>query len=875
MKLSVVVPVHNGGPDLRVCLQALARSLRKPDEVIVVDDGSTDGATECAAEFSARVIHLSGPPSGPALARNHGAKKARGDILLFVDADVQVHEDTLGRFEQLFRDEPDVAAAFGSYDDNPPVKSNVSKFKNLFHHYVHQHGAREAETFWAGCGAVRREAFLAIGGFAETYGRPSIEDIELGARLREAGHRIVLRPEILCTHLKRWTLKSLLHTDIFVRAIPWTRLILRQGRLPVGLNTDHKSRWSAVLAWLGALAVLMCLVSGWQGCFRCLAWSAGGGSLCCLLLLALNAHLYRFFFQHGNTLFGIAATSLHILYLLYSSLIFAAVLGLGCFRRTRGKQHEGSRNLALDGDVPVAPRKILVGLVLSLVLFAIYVGDGDPLPGKDATPNTHVAITLLSKGRLSYTAEEQPSFFSWKLLRDGKAKEALFHSWDDRLDGESIREVWRRGDLRDPVPQYYLSRTTKPGVFVNSYGVVTGLTALPLVAAVYPFVKDLDQPKRTSLLWLLGKLTASLAVAGSAFFLFLVAADHMRRSTAILLTLVYGLGTCVWSQSSQTLWQHAPGEFFLALGTFCLFRRRRGYAPYLAGFAYGLAFMCRPTNSVAVLAGFLLFLLTDWRGALRYLAGGLPIAVLFFAYNLHYFGKLVAFGQVTALAERVGATNDMVLWKHSILDGLAGVLFSPSRGLFVYSPIVVVSVWAGFRIWKDKRWLPLRAMAFATVGIWLVVARWSGWWGGWCYGYRLLVDTALLLAFLAIPVVEEIRKRRSLAILVAVLAVWSIGVQFLGAWAYDVNSWNNRDGYVVKGSGLTDPPCFLTQGEAEGFCRQHACSYRLINMNVDHGWFHGRLWNIRDSQILYYLRNFEKSQLLKPLYLKQFLDQDG
>jgi hypothetical protein len=139
----------------------------------------------------------------------------------------------------------------------------------------------------------------------------------------------------------------------------------------------------------------------------------------------------------------------------------------------------------------------------------------------------------------------------------------------------------------------------------------------------------------------------------------------------------------------------------------------------------------------------------------------------------------------------------------------------------------------------------------------------------------LLVDTALLLAFLAIPVAEKIRKRRSLAILVTVLALWSVGVQFLGARAYDVNSWNNRDGYVVKNPGPTDPHYFVTQGEVESFCRQHACSYQPVNMNVDKGRFNNRLWNIRDSQILYYLWNFEKSQLFKPLYLKQFLDQDG
>ena len=872
MKLSVVIPVYNGGTDLRLCLQALGQSSRKPDEVIVVDDGSTDSAPECAAELSAKVIHLKGP-RGPAVARNRGARKASGEVLVFVDADVMVQQDTLERFERLLSERPEVVAAFGSYDDQPPAKGNVSRYKNLLHHYVHQQGGGDAETFWAGCGAVRREAFLAVDGFAETYARPSIEDIELGARLREAGHRILLRPEIQCTHLKRWTLASLLRTDIFARALPWSRLIARQGRLPSGLNTDRKSRWSAVLAWLAALSALTCLTSVGLGCLACSAATAGMGAVAGLALVALNYPLYRFFFGHGGLVFGTTAAGLHVLYLLYSSLVFGCVLGAAKVRGREERAHVASAEPSARNDVPIAPRKALVATMLSFSLFALYIGNGEPLPGNDATPNTHLAVTLLSKGALSYTPEDQPFFFRWTLLRSDGPRQVRVRSWEDRLDGQPARELRKQGRLRDPIAPYYLSRTTQPGVYVTSYGAATGLSALPFVAAVYPFVPDL--PTRTSLLWLLSKLAASCAVAGSAFFLFLVAADHVRRSTAIAITLLYGLGTCVWSQSSQALWQHAPGEFFLGLGTFCLFRRRHGYAPYLAGLAYGLAFLCRPTNSVAVMGGMLLFLLTDRRSLLRYLAGGLPTAILFFAYNLHYFGKPIAFGQVTALVERFGQTDVSVVWRTSILTGLAGALFSPSRGLFIFSPIAVVSVWAGFRIWKDRRWVPLRALAFATLALWLVVARWSGWVGGWCYGYRLVVDSAIFLAFLAIPVAEEIRKRRVLLVAVALLAVWSVGVQALGAWVYDVRGWNSRSGYQADIAGLSPSPYFVTQEEAEAFCRKHGCGYRPVDMDVDRRRFRARIWTVRDSQILYYLGNIKKSRNLRHVYVRQFLSSEG
>jgi glycosyltransferase involved in cell wall biosynthesis len=156
MRISVIVPVHNGGENLRRCLQGVAAATRPPDETIVVDDGSTDGSAADAAALSARVVTTAAGPRGPAYARNRGAEAATGDVLVFVDADVVVHRDALARLETVLAGEPDVAALFGSYDDEPRARSAVSLYKNLLHHYVHQHGEREAGTFWAGCGAVRR-----------------------------------------------------------------------------------------------------------------------------------------------------------------------------------------------------------------------------------------------------------------------------------------------------------------------------------------------------------------------------------------------------------------------------------------------------------------------------------------------------------------------------------------------------------------------------------------------------------------------------------------------------------------------------------------------------------------------------------------------
>ena len=329
MRISVVIPVHNGGDGLRRCLEALAASSRPPDEIIVVDDGSTDGSGELARQQGARVIRLDDQPHGPAFARNRGAEIAQGDVIVFIDADVAVHPGTLARMATCLTEEPDIAALFGSYDAEPPARGLVTRYKNLLHHYVHQHSQREASTFWSGCGAIRREVFSDVGGFDESFACASVEDIELGGRLRRGGRRVWLCPDVQVTHLKRWTFASLVRTDIFDRAIPWTRLILRQSHLPADLNLDVSSRLSAAIAW--ATVAFLVLGFWWP-------WMGVGAALALAIVGTLNAGLYRFFVRQGGLGFALGAAALHLLYLLYSSLTFALIALLQWLKRATPQQ---------------------------------------------------------------------------------------------------------------------------------------------------------------------------------------------------------------------------------------------------------------------------------------------------------------------------------------------------------------------------------------------------------------------------------------------------------------------------------------------------------------------------------------------------------
>lgn len=322
MRLAVIVPVHDGGEDIFLCLAALIGAEQSPHDILVIDDASSDGAARTAARtHGTRHVSLVGGPHGPARARNEGARIAAdegADAFVFIDADVIVHEAAIARFRELLATSPDTAAAFGSYDDSPPAPGCVSQYKNLLHHRMHQTGASEACTFWSGCGCVRRDAFLATGGFDERFGRASIEDVDLGLRLTDAGYRVRLCPEILCSHRKAWSLSGWLRTDIFLRALPWSRLLVarRQG-IPDSLNLGRRERVSAGLALVVALSALALPLAPAPAAIALIVALSG--------FVLLQRDLLGFFARRRGLAFAAAATLMHLCYFVCSSVVFAGV----------------------------------------------------------------------------------------------------------------------------------------------------------------------------------------------------------------------------------------------------------------------------------------------------------------------------------------------------------------------------------------------------------------------------------------------------------------------------------------------------------------------------------------------------------------------
>ena len=311
---SIIIPVYMGGDAFPVCLQSVFESNFNDWELIVVDDGSTDNSTEVASQWGAKVLTVPSR-SGPAVARNLGASQANGRYLFFTDSDCQLHPDTLQQAADILHADPQIDALIGSYDAAPAANNFLSQYKNLFHHYIHQTSQPEAKTFWTGCGAVKREIFLQLGGFdAARYPRPSVEDIEFGYRLRQQGGKIRLVHTVQVKHLKQWRWYTLVHSDIFDRALPWSQLLREYQILTADLNLQWSHRLSAFLVLLlvgNAAAVLFYPPLG----LFAVIWI--------ISLLVLNRNLYGFFCQQHGLFFAMGTIPWHWLYYFYSTAAFA------------------------------------------------------------------------------------------------------------------------------------------------------------------------------------------------------------------------------------------------------------------------------------------------------------------------------------------------------------------------------------------------------------------------------------------------------------------------------------------------------------------------------------------------------------------------
>ncbi len=337
-----------------------------------------------------------------------------------------------------------------------------------------------------------------------------------------------------------------------------------------------------------------------------------------------------------------------------------------------------------------------------IVSLAVFLSNGRPHPEVDCVAAPFVAWSLAKHG--TFDLSRYPQL--------------------DNLVGIHIQETPSGGRASMRVPG-------------------SALFALPVVA---PLALFRQEPPDSEAMLQLGKIAAALAVAGAAALIFLTC-RRLAPEAAWPVTVLFALGTCLFSVAAQALWMHGPAVFCLALALYLLTREDADSTlpSFLAGLALGMAVLCRPTTAFFAAASFVTLLARRrWASAAWLALGGLGPAALMLWYNSYHFGSPLLGGYAKDDWQTVPP-----LWV-----GLGGLLVAPSRGLFVYTPallLLIPGVWLLCR--SGQTWSPARPVLWAwlaaSAATVLVYARWHDWRGGWCYGPRFLCETMPALCLVA------------------------------------------------------------------------------------------------------------------------------
>ncbi len=331
--------------------------------------------------------------------------------------------------------------------------------------------------------------------------------------------------------------------------------------------------------------------------------------------------------------------------------------------------------------------------------------------------------------------------------------------------GFDFREFVKPGEA---LPYWYQNRK---GRVISIYPILPGLFNVPVFSAAKIVGADLfAQRVRLSM------ISASLTSALSVLFLFL-ALDRLaaRRSTAVLLAAAYAFGTCVWSVTSRGMFQHGPSLLLQSIALWLLTRGDRASVAW-SGLFLGLAVVNRPTNLLVALP---LAAVVVWRhreSLLLFCAlAAVPLA-LRSAYAWAYWGSPFSMAQADPFP---GVSN----FGGNAAIGLAGLLFSPARGLFVYSPIFLFVAFAVRPAIRTMRERPIFiALLVGATALLLVTSKWTIWWGGHSFGYRLLIEMLPALTILLILAWESrILEHPGPKMAFLACLTWSIFIHAFGA----------------------------------------------------------------------------------------------
>jgi hypothetical protein len=276
------------------------------------------------------------------------------------------------------------------------------------------------------------------------------------------------------------------------------------------------------------------------------------------------------------------------------------------------------------------------------------------------------------------------------------------------------------------------------------------------------------------------------AAAGVVFY-WVILSQFQSQAIALASTAIFSFCTSIWSTATRALWQHGPLVLMLVIAMLLLVRaRKRPELIQYVALPLAMAYLIRPTAivSITVLSTYVLLFYRAW--LVRYMCWAMLVAIPWIAYNFTIYHRPVppyyhreAFSVFTRFVE-----------------GLLGNLFSPSRGLFVFSPVLLFALSGFVLALRDREQRPLNlAYGAIIVGNTIIIGAASRWWGGHSFGPRFMTDIIPFLVYFTafnFRLPETIRPRTQIAVsaVVAVLALVSLTIHAQGALRYATWQWN-------------------------------------------------------------------------------------
>jgi hypothetical protein len=496
-------------------------------------------------------------------------------------------------------------------------------------------------------------------------------------------------------------------------------------------------------------------------------------------------------------------------------------------------------------------------VILFVGLFVAYNADWSVVEEGDAIASMNLPLALIRHGQFSFDPEEFPMLFSWQSSEPlWESPEFYVRYWDAEIGDKTAAEWRAQGNLEFNGPRYNLVESPTKHVYVNTFGPLPGLLLVPATALVNRL--DPEYGHQFEKLMTIAKLHASALVALTTVFLYWAALGLTSRRNAMVVALTFALGTCAWSIASQNMWQQTVTMFFLVLGVAPFVRAPDDPGSTLvSGLGLGAAVACRPTSVVLVLCIGVYRFLRHRKSLVPFALGLLPFPLLIGVYNQRFFGSPFVIAQELVGHVMANAkTGNPNLWQTPFIEGFVGLVGSPSRGVLVFSPVLLLTLPGIRKVWRGERLPILKPVLFGMLFTMALQCKWFDWWGGWAYGYRPWLDSIPLLCLFLIPGLEDVMTApRKRAVYFAALA-WCVFVQFVGAFTYD-KSWNDRQIFVARLPAVAKPFAFLTEDEARAFVEKNKGQYIGPSYcNIDFTYCRHRLWSFADNEILYYAKNF-------------------